>query len=92
MYPMLCARPDIAFPASQLDRFAANPLEIYCAALKKLLGYLDSISDYGLVIDTRRQPDILTGYTDATRTRTGEGTKTTDQLGYAFTFASITIS
>ena len=65
---MLCTHPDITFAVNQLGRFAANPSEKHRAALSRLLRYMESISDYGLVIDIRRQSDILTGYTDATWT------------------------
>ena len=89
MYLMLCTRPDIAYAVSQLSRFAANPSEKHHAALKRLLRYLKGTSDYGLVIDTQGQLDILTGYTDANWGRDNDRRSTG---GYVFTFAGTAIS
>jgi len=89
MYLMLCTRPDIAYAVSQLSRFAANPSEKHHTALKRLLRYLKGTSDYGLVIDTQGQLDILTGYTDANWGRDSDRRSTG---GYVFTFAGTAIS
>jgi hypothetical protein len=89
MYLMLCTRPDIAYAVSQLGRFAANPSQKHHLALKRVFRYLKGTTDYGLVINTQDQPDILRGYTDANWGRDNDRRSTG---GYIFTFAGTAIS
>ena len=57
--------------------------------MKRLLRYLKGTSDYGLVIATQDQADVLMGYTDANWGRDNDRRSTG---GYVFTFAGTAIS
>ncbi|CAI7787818.1 unnamed protein product [Closterium sp. NIES-53] len=66
MYLMTCTRPDLAYPLSILARYVApgRHRPEHMAAAKRLLRYLCSTSDMGLVLGGR-SPVVLTGHTDA---------------------------
>ncbi|CAI7866715.1 unnamed protein product, partial [Closterium sp. NIES-54] len=66
MYLMTCTRPDLAYPLSLLARYVAlgRHRNVHWDAAKRLLHYLCSTSDMGLVLG-RRGLVVLTGHADA---------------------------
>ncbi|CAI7916681.1 unnamed protein product [Closterium sp. NIES-54] len=66
MYLMTCTRPDLAYPLSILARYVApgRHRPEHMAAAKRVLRYLCSTSDMGLVLGGQ-SPVVLTGHADA---------------------------
>ncbi|CAI7793461.1 unnamed protein product [Closterium sp. NIES-53] len=66
MYLMTCTRPDLAYPLSILARYVApgRHRPEHMAAAKRVLHYLCSTLDMGLVLGGR-SPVVLTGHADA---------------------------
>ncbi|CAI7869424.1 unnamed protein product [Closterium sp. NIES-53] len=66
MYLMTCTRPDLAYPLSILARYVAlrRHRPEHMAAAKRVLRYLCSTSDLGLVLGGR-SPVVLIGHADA---------------------------
>ena len=48
MYTMLGTRPDIAYAASSISRYAANPTKAHMAAVKRIFSYLEPQSTCNL--------------------------------------------
>ncbi|KAK9716445.1 hypothetical protein RND81_06G234100 [Saponaria officinalis] len=63
MYAMHCTRPDIAFAVGKLSRYTSRPGKEHWKAITRVLGYLKSTIDYGLVYS--KYPSALDGYSDA---------------------------
>ncbi|CAI7886315.1 unnamed protein product [Closterium sp. NIES-54] len=66
MYLMTCTQPDLAYPLSLLARYVtlSRCRKVHWDAAKRVLCYLCSTSDMGLVIGGRG-PVLLTGHADA---------------------------
>ncbi|CAI7806649.1 unnamed protein product [Closterium sp. NIES-53] len=66
MYLMTCTRPDLAYPLSLLARYVARGRhrKMHWDAVKRVLHYLCSTSDMGLVLGGRGSV-VLTGHSDA---------------------------
>ncbi|CAI7840395.1 unnamed protein product [Closterium sp. NIES-53] len=66
MYLMTCTRPDLAYPLSLLARYVApgRHRKVHWDAAKRVLRYLCSTLDMGLVLGGRAQV-VLTGHADA---------------------------
>ncbi|CAI7776148.1 unnamed protein product [Closterium sp. NIES-53] len=66
MYLMTCTRPDLAYPLSLLARYVApgRHRKVHWDGAKRVLRYLCSTSDTGLVLGVRARV-VLTGHADA---------------------------
>ncbi|CAI7878849.1 unnamed protein product [Closterium sp. NIES-53] len=66
MYLMTCTRPGLAYPLSLVARYVApgRHRKVHWDAVKRVLRYLCSTSDMGLVLGGRG-PVVLTGHVDA---------------------------
>ncbi|CAI7777819.1 unnamed protein product [Closterium sp. NIES-53] len=66
MYLMTCTQPDLAYPLSLLARYVApgRHRKVHRDAAKRVLRYLCSTSDMGLVLGGRARV-VLTGHADA---------------------------
>ncbi|CAI5516495.1 unnamed protein product [Closterium sp. Naga37s-1] len=66
MYLITCTRPDLAYPLSLLARYVApgRHRKVHWDAAKRVLRYLCSTSDMGLVLGGRARV-VLTGHADA---------------------------
>ncbi|CAI7807111.1 unnamed protein product, partial [Closterium sp. NIES-54] len=66
MYLMTCTRPDLAYPLGLLAHYVAldRHRKVHWGAAKRVLRYLCSTSDMGLVLGGR-SPVVLTSQTDA---------------------------
>ncbi|CAI7753766.1 unnamed protein product [Closterium sp. NIES-54] len=66
MYLMTCTRPDLAYPLSRLAHYVApgKHRKVHWDAAKRVLRYLCSTSDVGLVLGGRARV-VLTGHADA---------------------------
>ncbi|CAI7789152.1 unnamed protein product [Closterium sp. NIES-54] len=91
MYLMTCTRPDLAYPLSILARYVApgRHRPEHMAAAKRVLRYLCSTSDMGLVLGGR-SPVVLTGHADASWAD-DQATQRTSQ-GYNFSLGSGSVS
>lgn len=63
VYLANATRPDIAFAASLLSRFSADPGEAHWHLAKRVLRYLKGTSHYGITY--RKDKENLTAYTDS---------------------------
>ncbi|CAI7883188.1 unnamed protein product, partial [Closterium sp. NIES-53] len=91
MYLMTCTRPDLAYPLSILACYAApgRHRPEHMAAAKRVLRYLCSTSDLGLVLGGR-SPVVLTGHADASWVD-DQATQRSSQ-GYTFSLGSGSVS
>ncbi|CAI5990512.1 unnamed protein product [Closterium sp. NIES-65] len=91
MYLMTCTRPDLAYPLSILARYVApgRHRPEYKAAAKRVLRYLCSTSDMGLVLGGQ-SPVVLTGHADASWAD-DQATQRSSQ-GYTFSLGSGSVS
>ncbi|CAI5981805.1 unnamed protein product [Closterium sp. NIES-65] len=91
MYLMTCTRPDLAYPLSILARYVApgRHRPEHMAAAKRVLRYLCSTSDMGLVLGGR-SPVVLTGHADAS-SADDQATQRSSQ-GYTFSLGSGSVS
>ena len=58
MYLDSNSRPDIQFPLHQCERFTHSPKQSHANAIKKIVKYLVSIKDKGLVFRRKDNMDI----------------------------------
>ena len=67
------SRPDLAYAASQLGQYSANPGKTHWKVLMHILKYLRGTHDLALTLgrvsDTDSDPDVITGHTDASWAR-----------------------
>ncbi|CAI7839966.1 unnamed protein product, partial [Closterium sp. NIES-54] len=88
MYLMTCTRPDLAYPLSLLARYVApgGHQKVHWDAAKRVLRYLCSTSDMGLVLGGRG-PVVLTGHADTSWV--DELATQRSSQGYTFSLAEI---
>ncbi|CAI7781764.1 unnamed protein product [Closterium sp. NIES-54] len=91
MYLMTCRRPDLAYPLSLLARYVApgRHQKVHWDAVTRVLRYLCSMSDMGLVLGGRAR-FVLTGHANASWVY-DLGTQRSSQ-GYTFSLGSGSIS
>ncbi|CAI7734690.1 unnamed protein product [Closterium sp. NIES-54] len=91
MYLMTCTRPDLAYPLSILARYVVpgRHRPEHLEAAKRVLRYLCSTSDMGLVLGGRG-PVVLTGHVDASWVD-DSATQRSSQ-GYTFSLGSDSVS
>jgi hypothetical protein len=89
MWLAIASRPDVAYAASLLGQFNANPSDEHLTAAKRVLRYLKGTSNLSLQLD-KHDDDLLVGWCDSdyagdivTRRSTG---------GYAFKVYGSTVS
>ena len=61
---LTASRPDIAFNVGVCARYQANPKESHLTAVKRIIRYINGISDYGLWY-SKDSNACLAGYSDA---------------------------
>ena len=61
---LTASRPDIAFSVGVCARYQANPKESHLTAVKRIIRYINGISDYGLWY-SKDSNACLAGYSDA---------------------------
>ncbi len=64
MYLMISMRKDIAFAVGKLSQFVEKPTEVNWNAVKRVLRYLQSTKDYGILYDGSKSSDAV-GYSEA---------------------------
>ena len=86
------SRPDLAFAASYLGQYSANPGKPHWKALLRVLRYLQGTRELTLTLGrvSDADPDILTGYTDANWARDIDDYHSTS--GYIFKLGDAVIS
>ncbi|CAI7741581.1 unnamed protein product [Closterium sp. NIES-53] len=91
MYLMTCTRPDLAYPLNLLACYVApgRHRKVHWDAAKRVLRYLCSTSDMGLVLGGRG-PVVLTGHADASWVD-DSATQRSSQ-GYTFSLGSDSVS
>ncbi|CAI7800709.1 unnamed protein product [Closterium sp. NIES-53] len=91
MYLMTCTRPDLAYPLSLLARYVApgGHQKVHWDAAKRVLRYLCSTSDMGLVLGGRG-PVVLTGHADTSWV--DELATQRSSQGYTFSLGSGSVS
>jgi hypothetical protein len=89
LYLVNCTRPDLAYAVNQLCRFSSAPRLVHWAAAKRVIRYLASTINLGIVYH-RDAPDStpapVEGWSDADYA--GEVTTRRSTSGYAFTLSS----
>ena len=64
LYLAMATRPDITFAVSKVAKFCTMPTKQHWTAVKRILRYLRSTADYGLVFTPHSSGDCV-GYSDA---------------------------
>ncbi|XP_074277189.1 secreted RxLR effector protein 161-like [Silene latifolia] len=88
MYAMHCTRPDIAYSVGKLSRYTCRPGKEHWKAITRVLGYLKSTMNYGLVYS--KHPSTLEGYCDASWITSMNDNKST--TGWIFSLGGGAIS
>ena len=83
MYSMVCTRPDLAYAASLVSRFMANPGRAHWDAVKWVLRYMKGTSHYGLLFKESEGKQQIIGYCDSDFS--GDLDKRRSLTGYLFT-------
>ncbi|CAI5723456.1 unnamed protein product [Peronospora farinosa] len=65
LYITTCTRPDVAYIITQLSRFLENPGQQHWKASIRVLRYLKTTRDYGIIYDGSASEVQATAYTDA---------------------------
>jgi hypothetical protein len=75
-YLAAVSRPDIAYETGMLVRFMSKPSSYLLKCAKRLLRYLFSTMDYGLVLDGSKESSLptITGYADSNFIANGHST------------------
>lgn len=76
MWPAMHTRPDIAYAVGVLSRYCSNPGPLHCKYLQRIMRYLASTLDVGLVFRGNTGNDLV-GYSDADYAGTKNGRKST---------------
>ncbi|KAJ8575401.1 hypothetical protein ON010_g3812 [Phytophthora cinnamomi] len=65
LYITTCTRPDVAYIVTQLSRFLENPGQQHWKAAVRVLRYLKSTRDVGIVYNGNEEKIVVEAYTDA---------------------------
>ncbi|KAG3192199.1 hypothetical protein PC128_g10617 [Phytophthora cactorum] len=65
LYIATCTRPDVAYIVTQLSRFLDNPGQQHWKAAIRVLRYLKSTKEYGIIYDANNGKVKLEAFTDA---------------------------
>ena len=84
MYLATCTRPDITFAVGMLARFCSKPNQSHWTAAKRVLRYLKSTCNYGIMF-RKDESSMPIGFSDADWAGDAEGWKSTS--GYFFCIA-----
>lgn len=91
MYAMVCTRPDLAYAASLVSRFMANPGREHWEATKWVLRFIKGTSDVGLLYRRVNEDQAkLRGFVDADFA--GDLDKRRSLTGYVFTLFGYAVS
>ena len=91
MYAMVCTRPDLAYAASLVSRFMANPGREHWEATKWVLRFVKGTSDVGLLYKRVDEGEAkLRGFVDADFA--GDLDKRRSLTGYVFTLFGCAVS
>ena len=82
-------RPDIAYAVGVLSRYCSNPGPLHCKYLQRIMRYISSTLNTGLVFRKDTEDDIV-GYSDSDYAGTKDGRKSTG--AYTFLLAGAPIS
>lgn len=83
MYTMVCTRANIAYAVSVVSMFMSNPGKLHQDAMKRVMRYLKSTLDHGLVYGkTKQEVSEIKGYVDSDFPRDLDRRKSI--LGYLF--------
>ena len=61
----MCTRPDIAYHVSFLSTFSNKPMKIHWEYVKKVITYLGSTADKGILLNSDPKMSYITAYCDA---------------------------
>ena len=89
MWPAMHTRPDIAYTVGVLSRYCSNPGPLHCKYLQRIMRYISSTLDTGLVFRKDTEDDIV-GYSDSDYAGTKDGRSSTGD--YKFLLAGAPIS
>ena len=89
MWPAMHTRPDIAYAVGVLSRYCLNPGPLYCKYLQRIMRYISSTLNEGLVFRRDTEDDIV-GNSDSDYAGTKDGRKSTG--AYTFLLAVAPIS
>ena len=79
-------RPDITYAVNHAAKFCEKPHNIHWTAIKRIMRYLQGISDFGLVYQRQMSTQQLTGFCDADYG--GDLDTHRSRSGYIFKFGS----
>jgi len=88
----IVSRPDLAYAASLLGQYSANPGKTHWKALMRVFKYLRGTHDLALTLGkvSNADPNILTGHMDANWARDADDHRSTS--GYAFQLGDAVVS
>ena len=81
LFYLTTSRPDISYSVGVCARYQANPKESHMTALKRIIKYVKTTTDFG-VWYSKDTNDVLAGYSDANWARNANDRKST--LGGCF--------
>ena len=90
MYNMICTKPDLAHSISHLSRYMTNPSGEHWEALKRLLRYIKSTINEGLIYRGNKEAIELVGHVDADYTSDRDKRRST--IVYIFTLCGCCIN
>ena len=74
----IVSRPDISYNVGVCDKYDANPKESHMIALKRIIKYVKTTTDFG-VWYSKDTNDVLAGYSDADWARNADDRKSTSR-------------
>jgi len=87
MYAMVCTRPDLSHAISVVNRYMHNPGKDHWEAVKRILRYVKSTVNKGLVFDRNKAGTCdVTGFVDSDYA--GDFDKRRSIFGYIFTMCA----
>ena len=75
---LIASRPDISYSVGVCARYQANPQESHMTALKRIIKYVKTTTDFG-VWYSKDTNDVLAGYSDANLARNADDRKSTSR-------------
>jgi hypothetical protein len=82
IYAMVATRPDLAFAVGLVSRYMHEPKQSHWEAVKRILRYLQSTADYGILYGTSKREYDIMGYSDSDWGNDLDDAKSTS--GYCF--------
>jgi len=87
---LIHTRHDLAFSVGVASRYMEKPTVMHMQAVKKIIRYLKSTTDLGLVYTLREEQEVLVGYSDSDMGEDLRGRRSTAVMAFYFNESLIT--